>query len=90
MPLGIPLRRTARFRHHHREVATNRDRVMQPRLQQGRLGAAPALSGPIARGDSATVQRQQQAVQSWDAATGELYRALVAPTQDLARRKRGG
>jgi hypothetical protein len=29
-------------------------------------------------------------VQSWDAATGELYRALVAPTQDLARRKRGG
>ena len=55
-----------------------------------RLGAAPALSGPIARGDSATVQRQQQAVQSWDAATGELYRALVAPTQDLARRKRGG
>ena len=53
-----------------------------------RLGAAPALSGPIARGDAATVQRQQQAVQSWDAATGELYRALVAPTQDLARRKR--
>lgn len=52
-----------------------------------RLGAAPALSGPIARGDAATVQRQQQAVQAWDAATGELYRALVAPTQDLARRK---
>ncbi|KAB8058513.1 DUF2520 domain-containing protein [Janthinobacterium sp. FT14W] len=52
-----------------------------------RLGAAPALSGPIARGDSATVQRQQQAVQGWDAATGELYRALVAPTQALAKRK---
>lgn len=34
-----------------------------------RLGAAPALSGPIARGDSATVQRQLQAVQQWDAAT---------------------
>ena len=54
-----------------------------------RLGAAPALSGPIARGDDATVQRQLQAVQQWDAATGELYRALVAPTQELARRKRG-
>ncbi|MFZ4877098.1 Rossmann-like and DUF2520 domain-containing protein [Janthinobacterium sp. Mn2066] len=53
-----------------------------------RLGAAPALSGPIARGDMATVARQQQAVQSWDGATGDLYAALVAPTQDLARRKR--
>ena len=34
-------------------------------------------------------QHQLQAVQQWDAATGELYRALVAPTQELARRKRG-
>ena len=54
-----------------------------------RLGAAPALTGPIARGDMATVARQQQAVAHWDAATGELYAALVAPTVDLARRKRG-
>ena len=54
-----------------------------------RLGAAPALTGPIARGDMATVARQQQAVTQWDAATGELYAALVAPTVDLARRKRG-
>ncbi|WP_300750497.1 Rossmann-like and DUF2520 domain-containing protein [Janthinobacterium sp.] len=53
-----------------------------------RLGAAPALSGPIARGDMATVARQQQAVQQWDGATGDLYAALVAPTTDLARRKR--
>ncbi|MBB5605609.1 MULTISPECIES: Rossmann-like and DUF2520 domain-containing protein [unclassified Janthinobacterium] len=53
-----------------------------------RLGAAPALSGPIARGDMATVARQQQAVQQWDGATGDLYAALVAPTQALARRKR--
>jgi len=53
-----------------------------------RLGAAPALSGPIARGDMATVARQQQAVQSWDGATGDLYAALVAPTIDLAQRKR--
>jgi predicted short-subunit dehydrogenase-like oxidoreductase (DUF2520 family) len=53
-----------------------------------RLGAAAALSGPIARGDLATVQRQQTAVAAWDAATGELYQALVAPTTLLAERKR--
>jgi len=53
-----------------------------------RLGAAPALSGPIARGDMATVARQQQAVQQWDAATGALYADLVAPTARLAGRKR--
>lgn len=53
-----------------------------------RLGAAPALSGPIARGDMATVQRQQSAVAAWDAATGQLYQALVPPTVALAERKR--
>lgn len=52
-----------------------------------RLGAAAALSGPIARGDMATVERQQQAVTQWDAETGALYQALVAPTTALARRK---
>lgn len=52
-----------------------------------RLGAAPALSGPISRGDMATVARQQHAVALWDAATGELYQALVAPTEKLASRK---
>jgi predicted short-subunit dehydrogenase-like oxidoreductase (DUF2520 family) len=52
-----------------------------------RLGAAAALSGPIARGDMATVARQQQAVDAWDTETGALYRALVAPTVELARRK---
>ncbi|NVM76773.1 putative short-subunit dehydrogenase-like oxidoreductase (DUF2520 family) [Duganella sp. SG902] len=52
-----------------------------------RLGAAAALSGPIARGDMATVARQQQAVSAWDEETGALYRSLVAPTTELARRK---
>lgn len=52
-----------------------------------RLGAVAALSGPIARGDLATVARQQQAVSQWDAATGALYQALVAPTTELALRK---
>lgn len=52
-----------------------------------RLGAAGALSGPIARGDYATVQRQQAAVSAWDADTGALYGALVPATATLAARK---
>ncbi|HEY0585222.1 MAG TPA: DUF2520 domain-containing protein [Pseudoduganella sp.] len=55
-----------------------------------RLGAAPALTGPVVRGDMATVLRQQDAVMAWDAATGQLYRALVPPTIALAERKRAG
>lgn len=55
-----------------------------------RLGPAAALSGPIARGDIATVARQQAAVGGWDAPTGRLYEALVAPTTALAERKRRG
>ena len=54
-----------------------------------RLGPEAALSGPIARGDFATVERQHAAVAGWDAPTGELYAALAAATTDLARRKRG-
>ncbi|GGX83947.1 DUF2520 domain-containing protein [Massilia dura] len=53
-----------------------------------RMGAAGALSGPVARGDYATVQRQQAAVSAWDADTGNLYGALVPPTAALAARKR--
>jgi predicted short-subunit dehydrogenase-like oxidoreductase (DUF2520 family) len=55
-----------------------------------RLGPATALSGPVARGDGATVARQEQALLDWDAATGRLYGALVPLTADLARRKHGG
>ena len=53
-----------------------------------RLGPEAALSGPIARGDAATVARQQAALNAWDAPTGQLYEALAAATWDLARRKR--
>ena len=55
-----------------------------------RIGPEAALSGPVARGDFATVARQQEAVTRWDPGTGRLYEALVPPTADLARRKRGG
>jgi predicted short-subunit dehydrogenase-like oxidoreductase (DUF2520 family) len=54
-----------------------------------RLGPETALSGPIARGDTATVARQQAAVGAWDPATGTLYEALATATWDLARRKHG-
>jgi predicted short-subunit dehydrogenase-like oxidoreductase (DUF2520 family) len=52
-----------------------------------RLGPETALSGPIARGDAATVARQQAAVSGWDGPTGALYEALAAATWDLARRR---
>ena len=51
-----------------------------------RMGARKALSGPIARGDLATVARQQQALDRQDSQLGELYRALAAATTTLARR----
>src|SRR5450830_65399 len=52
-----------------------------------RLGPEAALSGPIARGDMATVARQQQALDGWDGATGGLYGALAAATLGLAKRR---
>lgn len=52
-----------------------------------RIGAGAALTGPIARGDVATVARQQQALDAWDGASGELYRALAAATTQLAQRR---
>jgi predicted short-subunit dehydrogenase-like oxidoreductase (DUF2520 family) len=52
-----------------------------------RLGPEAALSGPIARGDAATVARQHAAVAAWDGPTGDLYDALAMATWDLARRK---
>ncbi|MDL2356547.1 MAG: DUF2520 domain-containing protein [Pseudomonadota bacterium] len=49
-----------------------------------RLGPRAALSGPIARGDLATVARQQAALDGWDAQAGRLYRALAEATTALA------
>ena len=54
-----------------------------------RLGAEQALSGPIARGDEATVARQQTAVDAWDDGSGALYTALAQATRALAKRKHG-
>lgn len=53
-----------------------------------RMGAQAALTGPIARGDVATVARQQAALDAHDAPSGELYRALAVATAELAQRRR--
>lgn len=52
-----------------------------------RLGPEGALTGPIARGDAATVARQQAALDEWDGPTGATYRALAEATWALARRR---
>ena len=50
-----------------------------------RLGAADALTGPIARGDEATVARQRAAVAERTPDLLPLFDALAAATRDLAR-----
>lgn len=48
------------------------------------LGPAGALTGPAARGDTALVQRQGEAVAQWNASAGEAYRALSQLASKLA------
>ena len=49
------------------------------------LGAETALTGPIARGDEATVARQRAAVQERTPELAPLFDALVEATRALAR-----
>lgn len=49
------------------------------------LGPAGALTGPAARGDTALVQRQGQAIAQWDASAGAAYAALSELAGRLAR-----
>lgn len=51
-----------------------------------RIGPAAALTGPIARGDLATVERQQSAIADWNQDFGALYQQLARLTADLAAR----
>ena len=53
-----------------------------------RLGTTEALTGPIARGDVATVLRQYRAVSAWDKRIGALYKRLGKFTIAIAARKR--
>ena len=66
--------------------------LAQPLAQQTldnifRLGPAKALTGPVARGDWATVARQQAALTAWEPAVGQLYQVLAEHTAELAQRK---
>jgi predicted short-subunit dehydrogenase-like oxidoreductase (DUF2520 family) len=51
------------------------------------LGAAAALTGPVARGDYGTVERHREAVAAHAPKELALYDALVPATEDLARCK---
>jgi predicted short-subunit dehydrogenase-like oxidoreductase (DUF2520 family) len=51
------------------------------------LGPQAALTGPAARGDTALVSQQAQAVAQWQPQAGEAYLALSALAQQLAGRK---
>ena len=50
-----------------------------------RLGAEQALTGPLARGDEVTVQRQRAAVEAERPELLPLWDALADLTRDLAR-----
>ena len=49
------------------------------------LGPAAALTGPAARGDTALVERQGQAITALDTEAGAAYAALSAMAARLAR-----
>jgi predicted short-subunit dehydrogenase-like oxidoreductase (DUF2520 family) len=50
------------------------------------FGPQGALTGPAARGDTALVSDQAQAVTQWQPQAGDAYRALSALAQQLTRR----
>ncbi|MEO7727544.1 MAG: Rossmann-like and DUF2520 domain-containing protein [Burkholderiales bacterium] len=69
-------------------------RMMEPLVRETldnifRRGTAAALTGPIARGDSALVSRQVDALDAWDPRIAAIYRQLGAITVELARAQGG-
>ena len=73
-----------------REVAM---KLMEPLVRKTvdqvfEAGTAAALSGPIARGDMATVERQARAVNEWNQGYGSLYDCLAQATLQLAGQRR--
>ncbi len=53
-----------------------------------RTGPENALTGPIARGDMQTVQRQHHALSAWNTHYGNLYQEMGAHTAWLAARRK--
>lgn len=69
-------------------------RMMEPLVRETvdnvfRLGTAPALTGPISRGDSAIVARQVDALSAWDPRVAEIYKQLGSVSVELARAQGG-
>jgi predicted short-subunit dehydrogenase-like oxidoreductase (DUF2520 family) len=54
-----------------------------------KLGTVKALTGPIARGDAAVVERQVRALQAFDPRIADVYRALGRLAVDLSRAQGG-
>lgn len=54
-----------------------------------KLGTVKALTGPIARGDAAVVERQVRALQTFDPRIADVYRALGRLAVDLSRAQGG-
>lgn len=52
-----------------------------------KLGTVKALTGPVARGDHAVVQRQMEALRDADPRLAAIYQALGAVAVDLSRRQ---
>jgi predicted short-subunit dehydrogenase-like oxidoreductase (DUF2520 family) len=68
-------------------------KLIEPLLSESaanafRLSPAAALTGPIARGDLATVARQLQALQQRQPQLAGLYEQFAAVTSELASRKK--
>lgn len=68
-------------------------RLMEPLVRETidnifSKGPAQALSGPIARGDLATVDKQQQALTLWRKDYAGLYQALATLTTTLAAQRK--
>lgn len=53
-----------------------------------KIGSEQALTGPISRGDVATVLNQYRVVSQWNRPYGELYKQLGKLTAHLARRRK--
>ncbi|PCI28759.1 MAG: hypothetical protein COB67_05575 [SAR324 cluster bacterium] len=53
------------------------------------LGPVAALTGPITRGDTQVIAKQEEAMEQWDEDMGTLYRTLGRFTLNLAERQGG-
>jgi predicted short-subunit dehydrogenase-like oxidoreductase (DUF2520 family) len=55
-----------------------------------RLGPEDSLTGPVARGDDATLESHRRTVLAWDASRAALFEALLREQRRLAMRGRAG